>query len=246
MVVVTGSLLFTSQSWFRTFFEYQLTGILFSASEEASKKLQELNTTAQKLTRELNKNQEKVNNQQLELDEAQSNIQEATAKLAEQQTKLATTQKQLEITANQLKEQQDKLKTVEAIVNGILGSKKTLMFRPDNETMMYEKSSNEEIYIVYFRLPDIPINSTVRIQYHIYSQPTTAHYIRDNIILFRWADNESQLKSKPFVIEYIADPNSSDKIRNLIKDETGNVKIEGLPNAFGVWHPLYNKADDVE
>jgi hypothetical protein len=64
--------------------------------------------------------------------------------------------------------------------------------------------------VVYLLLKETPIDGTLKLQYHIYSEPPNSYYhIKHNLIVFFWGDPAANLQQKTISVSYF--PDKSDK-----------------------------------
>lgn len=225
-----------TQEWVQGFFK---TGVL-TIGYEYGERLNKFQETVGKIELTLQSHQNKLDNHQLEIDQQQQelrNIQEdvkdaqgelktqqnevssaqADVKHAQQQIELA--QEAVEQTRSALNEQQKDLTDVQYLVRNLFSKTESELFWHKDTNKMFivapppEKMGCEAI--VVFELSQVPIKQSVRMQYHVYTQPPRSFQVSKNIIMLRWGDNVEKLRKKPFYITYVADHRRSHEVVNL-------------------------------
>lgn len=123
----------------------------------------------------------------------------------------------------------DRLKTQ---MVSLFNSLKTESFKIENNSKTRVINLSEKETLVIIRLESIPIEGSVKLQWHIYSQPPDSFFINKNVIYFKWGDPASKLNTKQTYVSYAADPSDNNLLGEL-KEVNGEI-FAGESKIFGI------------
>lgn len=104
-----------------------------------------------------------------------------------------------------LKKQQKDLVTLQNKMKSLFESFKTESFKIENNSKTRIIELSENMALVIIRLESVPIPESVKLQYHIYSQPPNSYWVEKNIVFFSWGDRVSKLNKEFSYVSYAAD-----------------------------------------
>lgn len=98
---------------------------------------------------------------------------------------------------------------------------------------------------VYLVLKEVPIEGTLQLQYHVYSQPKSSYFVLhsgdalSNVVGFRWGENAANLTGKGLTASYIGDPTAqTSHIKTLtVKDGRAYAGGAPIPYMFPEYEP---------
>jgi hypothetical protein len=196
------------------------------ASESAKQQAGVIQRTAAQTRLELSKESESVKS---EVAGAHSQLQAAAALRPE----METTQKQLQDALAQVQAQQKLISSSQNFIKEIFGSYTTNMVpvgrEPSSKCVVMPPVPGQKLTFVYILLNSSPIQGTVQLQWHVFSEPRGSYFaLVHNLLIDVWGDPPENLQQHPFEISYFPDTSDKDLIKTLsVKD--GRVYADGEP-----------------
>ena len=127
----------------------------------------------------------------------------------------------------QIAEQQKKLTDTGELVKSLFANSRIDIFdgKDGLETDKLVVREGKDRRIVYMLLTAIPVPGSVRLQYHIFSQPPNSFGILgdSNIVVFMWGDPAESLKQHQISVAYVADPTAKAKPFSKLSVRNGHV-----------------------
>ena len=154
---------------------------------------------------------------------------------------MESTQQQLEKALAQVQDQQKVISSSQEFVRQIFSTHTVDIFQvgqgQKDRYAVVPPSVPGGNTVVIFLLQSAPIQGTVQLQYHIFSQPPNSYIIlAHNMLLFFWGDPPKALEGKPISISYFADVGDKDLIHALTEKD-GRLYADGEPL------PKFNQPD---
>ena len=194
-------ILLSNQEWFKGFFKNEVITVLRTTTEQYGKKLNEFHSTV-----------ETIQNQ-----------------LESQQENISKTQERVLIAQQRIGEQQKKLENMELLVKSIFERTKNEVFSyTENKDRMVILEHNEQHATICFNLSEVPILQTIRLQYHIFAQPTDAYNIINNILIANWGGDVKLIEKEKFYLTYIPDPTKRD-VKSVVTIKDKLIHVDGKP-----------------
>jgi hypothetical protein len=140
---------------------------------------------------------------------------EATLDALKSRTSTAQTNGQ--ILAKEIDEQRTNLARLEEIVNGWFKNSKTetFDFKQTNTFGICAMGPDGNGALVCFLLSSIPVESSLRLQYSIYSQPPGSYWNTRNLVFFNWGQDFQRLQSEPVYVSYVSSPTGTNLFHDL-------------------------------
>jgi hypothetical protein len=127
--------------------------------------------------------------------------------------KVDDVKKQLDDAAQTISTQEKKITDTSEMVKAIFSRSRTEFFEPtatpDRMVVIKHDDTHSSVYLL---LQEVPIEGTLQLQYHVFTQPRTSYSeIRSNdvpvnIVGFRWGEAATNLNDKGLIASYIGDP----------------------------------------
>lgn len=133
---------------------------------------------------------------------------------------------------NQIKTQDVELSRLKAQMVNLFESFKTESFIIENNKKTRILAVNEKVTLVIIRLESIPIEGSVKLQWHLYSQPPNSYFLNKNIVYFNWGDPIDNLSKHQAHVSYAADPTDNNVLGDL-REVNGEI-FAGEELLFGV------------
>lgn len=200
--VLSGvTILLSNQEWFKGFFKNEVISVLRTTTEQYGTKLNEFHNTVEVIQKQLKSQQEN----------------------------LSKTQEGFSIAQQRIEEQQKKLENIELLVKNIFERTKNEVFSyTEDKDRMVILEYNEQHATICFKLSEVPILQTIRLQYHVFAQPTDAYDIHNAILIVNWGADIKQIEKERFYVTYIPDPTKAGVTSDVtIKDQM--IYIDGRP-----------------
>lgn len=158
-------------------------------------------------------------------------IQKSNKNIEQTMSLNSTVKDSLKSLQNLIKSQNKELVRLKAQMINLFNSLKTESFKIENNSKTRIVKLNEKVTLVFMRLESIPIEGSVKLQWHIYSQPPNSFWLEKNILIFNWGDPASKLSTKQTHVSYAADPTDTNLLGELgeVNGEifAGETKIYG-------------------
>jgi hypothetical protein len=124
----------------------------------------------------------------------------------------------LDAASQTIAEQEKKITDTGELVKAIFARSRTDVFEPNTTPgqIVFIKHDDKNAS-VYLLLKEVPIEGTLQLQYHVFTQQkTTYSLLRDgdalvNILGFRWGEDVANLTGKYLTVSYIGDPTSQSR-----------------------------------
>jgi hypothetical protein len=102
--------------------------------------------------------------------------------------------------------QQKKLASTNELVKSLFSKTRTEYFDTNKASARAVVVPLGRGAAVFLLLTQIPIEQTVDVKFHVYSQPKDSyHVLRQNLVLFSWGDPADSIKQHPLEVNYIPD-----------------------------------------
>jgi hypothetical protein len=195
-------------------------------SETTKQQSRAIQREAAQTKSELGKESASVKN---EVSSAHTQLQAAAALRPE----METTQKQLQEALAQVQAQQKLISSSQNFVKEIFGSYTTNIVQVDLEPkpqyVVMKPAPGQKVTFIYILLSSAPIQGTVQLQWHVFSEPRGSYFaLIHNLLIDVWGDPPQNLHEHAFEISYFPDSSDKDLIKTLtVKD--GRVYADGEP-----------------
>lgn len=154
------------------------------------------------------------------------------SQLETQQKNIIESQNSISIVQNKIIEQQEKLENIESIVKNTFERIKNEVFSYLNKDRMIIAEHSKQHATIILILSETPIPQTIRLQYHIFSQPTDAYNISNNLLKINWGGTvEGLFSEKLFYVTYVPDPIKRD-MKSIVTTKDGIIYIDNQPIIF--------------
>jgi hypothetical protein len=207
------------------------------ASADASRESRELQRTSLQTKAELSREAGSVRS---EVEKSRSQLQ-AASKL---QPEMAAMQQQLTQATAEIQAQQKVISSSEDFVKSVFSSHRVEMFNigqspTDRYAVVPPTTKENKNTVVFLLLNATPIQGTLQVQYHLFSQPPNSYLNIHNLVLFFWGDPPQNLREKPLSVSYFPDKSDKDIIHSL-SEHDGRVFADDQPlPKFGEPDPTF-------
>jgi hypothetical protein len=152
--------------------------------------------------------------------------------------------KQLDAASETITAQEKKITDTSELVKAIFARARTDSFEPtatpDQMVIIKHDDSHASIYLL---LHEIPIEGSLQLQYHVFSQPKTSYEVLRsgdalvNVVGFRWGENSANLVGKILTASYIGDPTAQSALFKSLTVKEDRAYADGVPLPY--MYPQY-------
>jgi hypothetical protein len=127
---------------------------------------------------------------------------------------------QIYATSNRIEILQSNIVTAESILKGFFDMSKAIAFDfSKSNSYSVVKTLTNGGTIICFLLPEVPIEGSLRLQYHVYEQPPGSYGNIGNLVIFNWGESLDNLRSHQVYAWYVADKTNKNIIHSFgVKD----------------------------
>jgi hypothetical protein len=116
----------------------------------------------------------------------------------------------------QIVQQSADIARLETILKGWFKNSKTDMFDFSKDPLyVCAVSTNGSRTLVCFALSSIPVEGSLRLQYHVFAQPPGSFWNHKNLVFFVWGESLDNLRSHQCFASYVADPTMTNIIQTV-------------------------------
>jgi hypothetical protein len=189
--------------------------------------------TKKQLTAAINAKIQNISPRLEEFETAANEIEKTSAIVLK---KMDIVQKDIETTSHKIAEQEKKITDTSELVRAIFAHSRTDIFEPaaTPEQMVIIKHDDSHAS-VYLLLKEVPIEGTLQLQYHVFSQPKPSYSVLRsgdtlvNVVGFRWGENAATLTGKLLPASYIGDPTAPAANIKILSMKDERVYGDGVP-----------------
>jgi len=144
------------------------------------------------------------------VEESTNNIEHNTISALQQ---IDDIKQKLNTAAETIATQEKKITDTGELVKAIFAGSRTEAFEPTSTPDQMVVIKHDDAHAsVYLLLKEVPIESTVQLQYKVFIEPRASYYVLHNgdtlvnVIGFRWGESATNLAHAPLTVSYIRDP----------------------------------------
>lgn len=148
--------------------------------------------------------------------------------------------KQLAQATHEIEVQQKVISSSEAFVKSVFSSHVVEFFHigqpPGDRYAVIPPPAGSKMTVVLLLLHSVPIQATLQLQFHVYTQPQDSYFTMQNLVIFFWADPPENLKTQQLSVAYFPDKSDTDIIQSL-SEHDGRMFADDQPL------PKFNQPD---
>lgn len=198
-----------AQPWVQGFLKTNLLTLGFEYGE----RLNDYQNTVSRIDEIVRKHQDRLDEHQTDIDKQHRQLKTVHDELLLQVT---TAEAAISNATASLAKQQKDLSDVQYLVRNLFSRAETETFTHTDSNRMFivenPPSNINARAVIFFQLKKVPIKQSLRLQFHLFSQPFGSYMIANNIVYFRWGDAPATAREHPFYVDYVADPSPSNNI----------------------------------
>jgi hypothetical protein len=152
--------------------------------------------------------------------------------------------KQLDAASETITAQEKKITDTSELVKAIFARARTDSFEPtatpDQMAIIKHDDSHASVYLL---LQEVPIEGSLQLQYHVFSQPKGSYTVLRsggaliNVLGFRWGENTANLAEKGLTASYIGDPTAQTAHMKSLTIKDDRAYADGVPMPY--MYPQY-------
>jgi hypothetical protein len=148
-----------------------------------------------------------MNTLRREVEEERALSSEQREELARIQQDTKEMQSRIMVAQETLDQQQEKLSDLSLLLKSVYTATRTNAVDTSTDSKRFVALATETGVSAYVLLPESPIQESLSLQYHVFSQPPGSYWLYGkNLVLFAWGESESNLRTKPLYLRFVPDP----------------------------------------
>jgi F0F1-type ATP synthase membrane subunit b/b' len=144
--------------------------------------------------------------------------------------------KELDAASETITAQEKKITDTGELVKAMFDRSRTDSFEPtatpDHMAIIKHDDSHASVYLL---LQEVPIEASLQLQYHVFSQPKNSYNVLRsgdvlvNVVGFRWGENSANLVGKILTASYIGDPTAQSAHFKSLTVKEDRAYADGVP-----------------